>query len=317
MEDETLYRDRCPNCGGGYDFSEEEARMEAEGLSSCYRVCTRCGMEWEVRTKGDKQPEYLEDFEGPDEYNKYLGRGFGAFTVATRNIMKQRNMTFAETCTFLEEQGYLTWAGDWPLYNLAGDVLWNEDYGKKIEVERPREDERCATYVQRQEMKCFFLALVVRNEALECKFDGGLKQFLDQYPYCTYNDDICVFCERSYGGLREPVDDISTQGLIEGVDFVVFWPELYCPHPTWVCKGLIENGPDYPNIDFGIPWLAGRCLEEGCACMVSYNGDIEGIADTEPRSIRPKYIDIEGIFYYTNIRTWEGSDGETRFIMEC
>jgi hypothetical protein len=72
--------------------------------------------------------EWLMQFNSPGEYKDYeRAKGVNVtlqFCLGTSNIMKKFGITFSEACQLLMKEGYLIWAGETPLYNMAGDKLW-------------------------------------------------------------------------------------------------------------------------------------------------------------------------------------------------
>ena len=72
--------------------------------------------------------EWLKQFNGPGEYKDYeRAKGVNVtlqFCLGTSNIMKKYGITFSEACRLLMKEGYLIWARETPLYNMAGDKLW-------------------------------------------------------------------------------------------------------------------------------------------------------------------------------------------------
>jgi len=72
--------------------------------------------------------EWLKQFNGPGEYKDYeRAKGVNVtlqFCLGTSNIMKKYGITFSEACRLLMKEGYLIWARETPLYNMAGDRLW-------------------------------------------------------------------------------------------------------------------------------------------------------------------------------------------------
>lgn len=66
----------------------------------------------------------LSRFNSPGEFRRVVPTAGTPFCLATQKIMGKYGLTFAKACEFLEEKGYLFWAGTIPIYDLAGDKLW-------------------------------------------------------------------------------------------------------------------------------------------------------------------------------------------------
>ncbi len=70
----------------------------------------------------------VSKYTNPGDYKRDCAeRGIGvstSFCHAVSEIMYKHNLTFQEACKLLEDNGYLMWAGNMPIYNLAGDKLW-------------------------------------------------------------------------------------------------------------------------------------------------------------------------------------------------
>jgi hypothetical protein len=69
-------------------------------------------------------------FSTPGEYKEAMDKNHVRiplqFFIAVSNIMKKRNMAFAEACELLEKERYLIWVGKVAIYNLQGDTLWRD-----------------------------------------------------------------------------------------------------------------------------------------------------------------------------------------------
>ena len=168
----------------------------------------------------------LSNFSGPAEFRKAVPHVSLPFCLATSKIMEKYRLCFAEACDFLEEEGYLFWAGTTPIYNLAGDRLWRDEEVDKTQVEKtpieaiPKE-ETISIYTTDTEISCVFFTLVVRNEALDMNYKGGHEAFVGRY-LSKYNDDIIVLIAMDTDDLEEAIADIIEQGLIRGDDFHTF-----------------------------------------------------------------------------------------------
>ena len=80
--------------------------------------------------KNDR-PFDISNYNDPGQYrHDCLVKGVGvstSFCLAVSKVMEKHNLTFPEACHFLEDKDFLFWAGDIPIYNLAGDTLWMDE----------------------------------------------------------------------------------------------------------------------------------------------------------------------------------------------
>ena len=82
----------------------------------------------------------FNDYSHPGDYREDAWeRGFGVsvqFCLAVSKIMDKYKLIFPNACNFLEENGFLIWADDIPIYNIAGDVLWRDREQERIDREK-------------------------------------------------------------------------------------------------------------------------------------------------------------------------------------
>ena len=96
-----------------------------------------------------------------------------------------------------------------------------------------------------QKIKCHFYTLIVRNEALEQKYKGGLIRFLDRHKY-TSNESISYGYHMG-GDYDKIIDDLVDNGL-KGKDD--FWM-VEAP----VCLFSMAASGQQCEIDVGVDWL--------------------------------------------------------------
>ena len=113
-------------------------------------------------------------------------------------------------------------------------------------------DEEQIQYNPQKEIRCVFYALIVRNQALEEKYRGGLKGFLKRHGG-EYNDDITTLCYMSPESGAD-VADLEANGLEEREDFIVLIDDLYGPR---------QSHNDFEPYPFDVPWLGGYYHADG------------------------------------------------------
>jgi hypothetical protein len=69
----------------------------------------------------------LNWFPKPAKFREVVSNASQSFWLATSRIKEKYNLSFAQACEFLEDKGYLRWAGDTPIYDIGSDKLWKED----------------------------------------------------------------------------------------------------------------------------------------------------------------------------------------------
>lgn len=89
-----------------------------------------------------------------------------------------------------------------------------EDSGQK-----PQKEDY-SHYTPAEEIPCASYSLVARNQAIENKWRGGLRDYLRKYG-CTYNDKIAVNCEMGFY-FEKQLDDLADNGLDMNEDFTLF-----------------------------------------------------------------------------------------------
>ncbi|MFO7964020.1 MAG: hypothetical protein R6U50_08890 [Desulfobacterales bacterium] len=126
------------------------------------------------------------------------------------------------------------------------------------ETPKPEEPPREAPHLvhtSRKRMRCVFNSLVIRNDSIKAKYQGGLRRFHQTHGGMT-NNDISVFVS-----MDDEVDgvvmDLIDNGLSNGQDF------------TFVDAGGFSiyasmSNEDYPqDVQLQVDWLKGRYAEGG------------------------------------------------------
>jgi hypothetical protein len=113
------------------------------------------------------------------------------------------------------------------------------------------EDDRIQ-YTSEKEIRCVFYALVVRNQALEKKYTGGLTGFLKRHGG-EYNDEILTICYMA-PEFDSDVADLKANGLELDKDFLLLIDDLYGPPSSY---------KDFEPYPFEVSWLGGYYHEGG------------------------------------------------------
>jgi hypothetical protein len=70
-------------------------------------------------------------------------------------------------------------------------------------------------------MRCAFLSLVIKTDALRRKYEGGVRAFVEKHQaHC--NRDLVVLCAMCPEDLNDPLLDIEKSGLDGEEDFAIF-----------------------------------------------------------------------------------------------
>jgi len=107
------------------------------------------------------------------------------------------------------------------------------------------EDERIQ-YTPEKEIRCVFYTLIVRNQALEEKYRGGLRGFLKKYGG-VYNDEILTICYMAWE-FDADIADLEANGLEGRKDFVLLIDDQF---------GVPWEHDDFEPYPIEIPWLRG------------------------------------------------------------
>lgn len=102
-----------------------------------------------------------------------------------------------------------------------------------------------------REIRCSFFSLVVRRDSLDERYTGGTRAFVRQH-HGVYNDDILVIGAMGFRELDGPIEDLLSNGLQDGPDYVVFDAMTFGP------PGHVKAGRDDAKISMGVDWLEGR-----------------------------------------------------------
>ncbi|MFC2039869.1 hypothetical protein ACFLTW_01670 [Chloroflexota bacterium] len=184
------------------------------------------------------------------------------FGWAVSNTMKKYNLTFIQACRELEQREYLLWGGNTPIIYLGGSDYWNL---KNEEEETGQTDSKILSdttsisqhslYQPTSEIRCVFHTLVIRNAALDKKYTGGVKAFVDDH-LCVYNNDITVMMVMAFSDLDQALNDIEMALLVYKEDFFLLSSAVGL-------MGGFDDGDTFP-----VPWLKVRYSHDG-AMLVS------------------------------------------------
>jgi len=205
----------------------------------------------------------IRDYSEPGEYKQAAAEvGIGVslqFCLATSKIMEKFELTFPDACHFLEEQGFLFWVENAPIYKMSGDVLWVDEEQQRVDeaiLDSLNDDAPKSIFNPRKEVHCKFFTLIIQNEALEVKYKGGLKAFIDKY-LCEYNNDLTTMTAMASYDLDETINDIEESGLTYGDEFIML--------------DAFSITDDNSVIELGISWLKAYHLDGGIVVYTSVN----------------------------------------------
>jgi len=103
------------------------------------------------------------------------------------------------------------------LKSFADDAVYIEKY-----IETPRPPPKIESeFTSEPEISCVFYTLVIRNEAINQKYEGGLKAFVAEHR-TQYNNDITVMCFMSSDNLYDASEMLQNKGLKWEEDFTYF-----------------------------------------------------------------------------------------------
>jgi len=121
--------------------------------------------------------------------------------------------------------------------------------------QKPRKEDD-SRYTPEEEIRCVSYGLVVRNQALENKWRGGLKDYLRKYG-SAYNDKIAVNCEMGFY-FDKQLNDLADNGLDMNEDFTLF---------DAGADRILNDGESCPtNAD----WLGGYCHDGGVMVFMKH-----------------------------------------------
>ena len=110
---------------------------------------------------------------------------------------------------------------------------------------------------EQRKMRCECYSVVVRNEALEEKYEGMFKGFILKHRG-RCNRDITVTCDMG-SEVDGIIEDLVDNGLTYGDDFTVFdiWGDLLAA--SFGKEELVEGHA----IETGVKWLKGQYFKGG------------------------------------------------------
>ncbi|MBI2852992.1 MAG: hypothetical protein HYX84_07835 [Chloroflexi bacterium] len=190
---------------------------------------------------------HLENHLDPEAYRSAasdLGIGVSdSFCLVVSEAMKTYDLAFPQACRLLELVGCLVWAGHCPIISFGGYEAWM------------LKDRKQSKFTSENVIKCAYFTLVIRSEALEEKYDGGLDVFVRKYR-CEYNDKITVVSGVVEEEIAQPGDDIILNRMVPTEDF--FWFDA----ESWSRQFEQQKSEDgamllFEFSEYGIHWLAG------------------------------------------------------------
>jgi hypothetical protein len=97
------------------------------------------------------------------------------------------------------------------------------------------------------EISCVFYTMVIRNEAINQKYEGGLKAFVSEH-LVKYNDSIAVMLFMGSDNLYDASEMLQNKGLKWEEDFTYF-----------DATAMSRKKPKVKIIPFEVQWLKGYC----------------------------------------------------------
>jgi hypothetical protein len=105
-------------------------------------------------------------------------------------------------------------------------------------------------FTSEPEISCVFYTVVIRNETINQKFQGGIKAFVAEYGV-KYNNDLTVMIFMAPGGVENTEKMLKKSGLKREEDF------------TWFDASEIAwRKQTVKSIPFKAKWLKGYCKED-------------------------------------------------------
>ena len=108
-------------------------------------------------------------------------------------------------------------------------------------------------------IRCVFFTLVVRTKAINAKYKGGMKAFVDRYkPQCCKG--LAALCAMGEEDLYEPILDIEKNGLVGKDDFACFDAT---PYVIGFDMGRKMGSGIGSEVRFPLLWLKGHVHNGG------------------------------------------------------
>ncbi len=105
-------------------------------------------------------------------------------------------------------------------------------------------------FISEPEILCVFYTLVIRNEAINQKYEEGLKTFVAEHGV-QYNNDITVMCFMSSDNLYDASEMLQNKGLKWEEDFTYF-----------DATAMSRKKPKVETIPFKVKWVKGYCSKD-------------------------------------------------------
>ena len=105
-------------------------------------------------------------------------------------------------------------------------------------------------FTSEPEISCVFYTLVIRNEAINQKYEGGLKAFVAGHGV-KYNNDITVMLFMGSDNLYDASDMLQNKGLKWEEDFTYF-----------DATAMSRKKPKVETSPFKVKWLKGYCSKD-------------------------------------------------------
>lgn len=251
------------SCGGlaiGVDFVKPLLRSGWTKL-----VCTKCGNFLEVISKNNVETEarsFLNLYHPLTGKCLYNGMPCGPKRPVIEILKKVNPKALSNIAeSFLDKDDL----PDFRLLNLKKEFKKDIMLRKKEQLE-----------VNDEKLKINNNSIIIRNEALQAKYRGGLKAFFKKY-YPWRNKDICVYDDGSYISGEFLMKDLEKYKFIFKVDYFVV--------DFWSVKNL--NNRQYMRPDWqGVDWL--KVIIENDLVYVKYIPE-------EDRVFEPTYKNGAGV----------------------
>jgi hypothetical protein len=118
--------------------------------------------------------------------------------------------------------------------------MWRRDIYKK------QPPDLLLVFKADQHIRCYFYSLIVKVDALNKKYPGGLPAYMKKHRGVRCNRDLAVLCAMNMDDLAKAGIDITDHGLIGQKEAIVI-----------DATSLAMYIGEYHKAKFGIPWLAG------------------------------------------------------------
>lgn len=138
--------------------------------------------------------------------------------------------------------------------------------------------------MNKEKMECASHTLVIKNDALNAKYAGGLRSFVEKYN-ASCNRDITVTCDMG-SEIGEKVHDIDDNGLVPDEDYWMIdcWSYLMAvANPHKMAKPH--------EIETGIDWLKCELAEEESVNLKIYVWYVDAVEQSDGRPENDAYCE--------------------------